>query len=140
MDPPMPPPPPPVQTWPEMPPEAQEERKKIPGVLLIVGGLLGVINSISLITGGQRMVEYMGQGENLSYILLILGAVFLIFSILGLLSGVLHLLKGPKPYVRAMAIFGVLAVGPLLLTTILSAIALLLMKEKRVYVMPEEGF
>jgi len=106
-----------------------DQRSTLPGSLLLLAGLLGVINGVLLLLQRNqmaRMLDDLGfesSGEIITYT----AVVFLILALFPLMGGFLHLMGGKPGIVKLMAVFGMISMGPILISSILSLIALILL-------------
>ncbi len=106
-----------------------EPRSTLPGSLLLLAGLLGVMNGIVLLMQRDqlaRMLDDWGfdaSGEIITYT----AVVYMILALFPLMGGFLHLMGGKPGIVKLMAVFGIVSFGPMLLSSLLSLIALILL-------------
>ena len=106
-----------------------DQRSTLPGSLLLLAGLLGVINGVLLLMQRNqmaRMLDDLGfesSGEIITYT----AVVFVILALFPLMGGFLHLMGGKPGIVKLMAVFGIISMGPILISSILSLIALIML-------------
>jgi len=106
-----------------------DQRSTLPGSLLLLAGLLGLMNGIVLLMQRNQLARMLDEwgfdasGEVITYT----AVVFLILAMFPLLGGFLHLMGGKPGIVKLMAVFGIMSMGPMLLSSILSLIALILL-------------
>jgi len=112
----------------------------IAGILLILAGLLGLFTWLSVLTvpssaidqalTGQVLTGYENleiTAEMIQSILLVCGAIGCIFSILALLGGIVSLKRKLWPLALLGSILGLFTVGPMLVSSVLSLVALILL-------------
>ena len=121
--------PPPSYAPQMMPMQPQRTGKPVAGgALLLVAGVLAMINFAILIAAGSGFESlFPGLGS----ILAVCGIIGMIFSILALLGGVLAIMRKMWGLALVGSILGLLTIGPLFVSSILSLVALILIAISR---------
>ena len=114
-------PPPGYPPPPGMPP-ASTGKSTAAGVLLIIAGILAMINYVILIVWGGALSGLTDLGG----ILILCGAIGMILSILTLIGGIMAMQHKMWGFALLGAIIGLFIIGPVLISSILSFVALIL--------------
>ncbi|MEM2869556.1 MAG: hypothetical protein QW379_03930 [Thermoplasmata archaeon] len=106
--------------------QAPKERSSAPvagGALLIIGGILALINGALIGFAGGAVMSIIGEA---GAFLLVCAAIEIVFGCLILLGGAMAVQRKSFPVAIVGAIFCMISIGPLFLSSILGLIALIL--------------
>jgi len=108
----------------------------IAGILLIIAGVLGIVNGITIYYTDinavfQSLDPSLFQGENITAsdiqnVLNICSIILVIISIVPILGGLLSIQRRSKMAVLSCSIIGIFTIGPVFLSSILALIATIL--------------
>ena len=119
---------------PQQPP-SKTSKPTIAGILLILGGILGLFTWISAYSFDYSMIDpslFQQEGleigiEQLQSFIQICATIGIVLSIFPILGGILALKRKIWAFVLLGSILGLFTIGPVLISSVLSLIALILL-------------
>ena len=114
----------------------QISKPLIAGILLIIAGILGIVNGITVsfvdtLSIEEALNQAMIQGQNISSqdiqnVLQICSIVFIVLSVFPILGGILAIKRNLWVGALICSIIGIFTIGPILISSILAIIATVL--------------